>query len=60
MKLLEVTGKTYFGDIGLRNYIIGGERDYVISATPLIRASDYEGITHLSLRKFLVDGFGER
>lgn len=140
-KLLEVTGKTYFGDIGLRNYIIGGERDkdiekvienivyqhlirlgynvavgqlrageidfvctkttlgglvttekrkiyvqvsyiiandetrlrefgalqsipdsypkYVISATPLIRASDYEGITHLSLRKFLVDGFGE-
>ena len=140
-KLLEVTGKTYFGDIGLRNYIVGGERDkdvekiienivyqhlirlgyniavgqlrageidfvctrsslgfvttdkrkiyvqvsyimtndetrlrefgalqsipdsypkYVISATPLIRASDYEGITHLSLRKFLVDGFAER
>ena len=139
-KLLEVTGKTYFGDIGLRNYSVGGERDkdietvienivyqhlirlgytvavgqlrageidfvctrsslgfvttdkrkiyvqvsyiidndetrlrefvalqsipdsypkYVISATPLIRASDYEGITHLSLRKFLVDGFGE-
>ncbi len=30
---------------------------YVISATPLIRASDYDGVTHLSLRKFLVSGF---
>ena len=25
-KLLESTGKTYFGDVGLRNYIVGGER----------------------------------
>lgn len=137
-KLLETMGKTYFGDIGLRNFIIGGERDkdiekimenvvyqhllrlgynvtigqmragevdfvctrtssqiapnkqpkiyvqvtyiiaseetrerefgilhsipdsypkYVISATPLIRASNDEGITHLNIRKFLKDGF---
>lgn len=137
-KLLENTGKTYFGDVGLRNFIVGGEREkdvekvmenvvyqnlirlgytvsvgqmragevdfvctrtssksdvarpnklyvqvsyiiandetrkrefgtlhnipdsypkYVISATPLIHASDYEGITHLSLRKFLLNGF---
>ena len=131
-RLLETIGKTYFGDIGLRNFIIGGEREkdvekiienivyqhlirlgynvaigqlrageidfvctrpsqsansrnkiyvqvayiiandetrerefgalhnipdsypkYVISATPLIHASDYKGITHLSLREFL-------
>ena len=26
-KLLESSGKTYFGDVGLRNYIIGGERE---------------------------------
>ena len=25
-KLLESSGKTYFGDVGLRNYIAGGER----------------------------------
>lgn len=25
-KLLETSGKTYFGDVGLRNYIAGGER----------------------------------
>ncbi len=137
-KLLESSGKTYFGDVGLRNYIIGGEREkdiekiienivyqhllrlgytvrigqlrageidfvctrttsklkesdqrriyvqvsyiiandetrerefgalhnipdsypkYVISATPLIRSTDYEGVTHLSLRKFLATGF---
>lgn len=137
-KLLETAGKTYFGDVGLRNFIIGGEREkdiekvienvvyqhlirlgykvfvgqlrageidfvctkasskssaadqrriyvqvsyiianeetrerefgalhnipdsypkYVISATPLIRTSDYEGVTHLSLRKFLLTGF---
>ncbi len=29
---------------------------YVISATPLIHASDFEGVTHLSLRKFLSEG----
>jgi uncharacterized protein len=136
-RLLETSGKTYFGDVGLRNYIIGGEREkdiekvienvvyqhlvrlgykvavgqlrageidfvctgassksvkgnrnkvyvqvayiiasddtrerefgtllnipdsypkYVISATPLIHASDFEGVTHLSLRKFLSEG----
>ena len=135
-RLLETAGKTYFGDVGLRNYIVGGEREndvekvmenvvyqhlcrlgyevtvgqlrageidfvctrpkssasreksrvyvqvayviasddtrqrefgslqnisdsypkYVISATPLLRASDYDGITHLSLRKFLMEG----
>lgn len=137
-KLLETMGKTYFGDIGLRNFIIGGEREkdiekimenvvyqhllrlgynvtvgqmragevdfvctrtssqiapnkqpkiyvqvtyiiaseetrerefgilhsipdsypkYVISATPLIHASNDEGVTHLNIRKFLKDGF---
>lgn len=135
-KLLDTTGKTYFGDIGLRNFIIGGEREndiekvienvvyqhlirlgynvtigqlrageidfvctqttshstyhnkvyvqvsyiiandetrerefgalcnihdaypkYVISATPLIRTSDYKGIKHLGLRHFLQNGF---
>ena len=134
-KLLETAGKTYFGDVGLRNFIIGGEREkdiekvienvvyqhlirlgykvfvgqlrageidfvctkatsaseqrriyvqvayiianeetrdrefgalhsipdsypkYVISATPLIRTSDYDGVTHISLRKFLLTGF---
>lgn len=25
-KLLETSGKTYFGDVGLRNFIVGGER----------------------------------
>ena len=25
-KLLETTGKSYFGDVGLRNFIVGGER----------------------------------
>lgn len=29
---------------------------YVVSMTPLIRRSDYDGITHLSLREFLVNG----
>lgn len=137
-RLLETAGKTYFGDVGLRNYIVGGEREndvekvmenvvyqhlcrlgyevtvgqlragevdfvctrqrssasreksrvyvqvayviasddtrqrefgilqnisdsypkYVISATPLLRASDYNGVTHLSLRKFLTEGLG--
>lgn len=137
-KLLETTGKTYFGDVGLRNFIVGGEREkdiekvmenvvyqhlirlgynvtigqlrageidfvctrtssktgmanankiyvqvsyiiasdetrerefgalhnipdsypkYVISATPLLRSSDYNGVMHLSLRKFLSGGF---
>ena len=129
-KLLESMGKTYFGDVGLRNYISGGERQsdiekvmenvvyhhlihlgytvavgqlrvgeidfvctrpgqriyvqvawlidsdstfkrefgalqaindaypkYVISATPLLRSANHEGITHLHVRKFLTDGF---
>lgn len=129
-KLLESTGKTYFGDVGLRNYIAGGERQtdiekimenvvyhhlvhlgytvtvgqlrageidfvctrpnqrvyvqvawlidsdttfkrefgalqaindaypkYVISATPMLRSANHEGITHIHLRKFLSEGF---
>lgn len=32
---------------------------YVISATPLLTRRDENGIMHLSLRKFLKDGFGE-
>lgn len=128
-KLLEASGKTYFGDVGLRNFIAGGERDadiekvmenvvyqhlirlgynvavgqlragevdfvcsrtgerayvqvawvinndstrerefgalrnindsypkYVISATPLLRSADEDGIKHLHLRKFLLEG----
>ena len=30
---------------------------YVISATPLLTQRDENGITHLSLRKFLKEGF---
>lgn len=30
---------------------------YVISMTPLVTKSDYNGITHLHLRRFLEDGF---
>ena len=128
-KLLETNGKYYFGDVGLRNFIVGGERDgdvekvlenivyqhllrlgytvkvgqlrageidfvctkhrrkayvqvayiianeetrrrefgnlrlipddypkYVISATPLLRRSDSDGITHLHIREFLLEG----
>ena len=128
-KLLETTGKSYFGDVGLRNFIVGGEREndvekvlenivylhllrlgytvkvgqlrageidfvctkhrrkiyvqvaylianeetrqrefgnlrlildnypkYVISATPLLRRSDSDGITHLHIRDFLLEG----
>lgn len=128
-KLLETSGKTYFSDQGMRNYIAGGERDkdiekvmetvvyqhlvrlgymvyvgqlragevdfvcmrngekayvqvawlidseatrqrefgtlkmindsyakYVISATPLLRSADYDGIRHLHLKQFLRNG----
>lgn len=128
-KILESNGKSYFGDIGLRNYCIGGEREndiekiienivylqliydgyevkighlqageidfvctkknsrayiqvsyiianeetrrrefgqlrkiedhypkYVISVTPFVRESDDNGIRHLGLRHFLMNG----
>ena len=128
-KLLESNGKCYFGDVGLRNFIAGGERDkdiekvmenvvyqhllhlgytvkvgqlrageidfvatktgkkayiqvaylidseetrkrefgnlrlipddypkYVISASPLLKISDDEGVTHLHIRQFLKEG----
>lgn len=128
-KLLENNSKSYFGDVGLRNYCIGGEREndiekiienivylqllydgydikvgclqtgeidfvctkknnrvyiqvsyiisndetrkrefgqlekimdqypkYVISATPLVKESDYRGIKHIGLRHFLMNG----
>lgn len=128
-KILESNGKNYFGDIGLRNYCIGGEREndiekiienivylqlvydgyevkighlqageidfvctkknsrvyiqvsyiianeetrrrefgqlrkiedhypkYVISVTPFVRESDDNGIKHLGLRHFLMNG----
>lgn len=131
-KLLETAGKIYFGDIGLRNYIAGGERQsdiekvietavyhqlihlgytvtvgqlrageidfvctrpgkrvyvqvawiintqeteqrefgalqsiddnypkYVISATPMLRTASFEGITHIHLRHFLLNGFND-
>ncbi len=129
-KMLENNGKCYFGDAGLRNWIVGGDRSqdiekvlenvvylhllrlgytvhvgqlrvgeidfvctkmnqrayvqvaylvsgeetakrefgnlrliaddypkYVISATPLLKRSDVEGITHLHIREFLKNGF---
>ncbi len=129
-KLLESNEKIYFGDVGLRNLIAGGEREgdiekimenivygqllrmgynvsvgqlkagevdfvctrtnervyvqvtylvaspeteerefgslenikdnypkYVISMTPFVKRSDREGITHISLREFLKNGF---
>lgn len=31
---------------------------YVISMTPLVSRSDYNGITHLHLRRFLMQGLG--
>ena len=128
-KLLESNGKCYFGDVGLRNLIAGGEREkdigkvmenvvfmhllrlgysvkvgqlrageidfvctkpgkkcyvqvayliandetrkrefgnlrlipddypkYVISASPLLKRSDDEGVTHIHLREFLKNG----
>lgn len=128
-KLLESNGKCYFADVGLRNYIVGGERSkdmekvmenvvfhhligmgwdvkvgqlrageidfvctrpgkkayvqvayliageeterrefgslrqipddypkYVISASPLLKRSDSEGVTHIHLREFLKHG----
>lgn len=128
-KLLESNDKCYFGDVGLRNYIAGGEREkdiekvmenvvfqhllrlgytvkvgqlrageidfvctksgqkvyvqvsyliandetrqrefgnlkiipddypkYVISASPLLRRSDEDGITHIHIREFLKNG----
>lgn len=128
-KLLESNNKCYFGDVGLRNFVIGGERakdiekvlenvvflhllrlgydvkvgqlrageidfvctkpgekcyvqvaylianenthrrefgnlklipdgypKYVISASPLLKRSDEEGITHLHIREFLKNG----
>lgn len=129
-RLLESNEKVYFGDVGLRNLIAGGEREgdiekvietvvyqqllrmgykvsvgmlragevdfvctkpnervyvqvayliaspeteerefgcldnikdnypkYVISMTPMVKRSDRRGITHLSLREFLINGF---
>lgn len=128
-RLLESNDKCYFGDVGLRNFILGGERQgdiekvmenvvyqhllrlgytvkvgqlrageidfvctksnrkayvqvsyliandetrerefgnlrlipddypkYVISASPLLKSSDYEGVTHLHIREFLKNG----
>ena len=68
-KLLESNEKLYFGDVGLRNLIAGGEREgdiekimenivyqqskYVISMTPLVKRSDRKGIIHIGLREFL-------
>lgn len=128
-RLLESNDKCYFGDVGLRNFIAGGERQsdiekvmenviyqhlirlgytvkvgqlrageidfvcmksnrkayvqvsyiiandetrerefgnlrlipddypkYVISASPLLKSSDYDGVTHLHIREFLKNG----
>jgi predicted AAA+ superfamily ATPase len=128
-RILENLQKVYFGDVGLRNHIVGGERErdiekvietvvyqhlvrlgysvtvgelrvgeidfvcqksnqiryvqsaylidnedtrmrefgrlsqirnhypkYVVSLTPMVKASDYDGVTHLGLREFLIKG----
>ena len=44
-KLLETSGKIYFGDIGLRNYIVGGERQSDIEK--VIENVVYHHLIHL-------------
>ncbi len=44
--------------ISFLSFINEENAKYVISATPLLQDSDYNGVTHLSLRKFLTEGFG--
>ncbi|MGN0237090.1 MAG: ATP-binding protein [Lepagella sp.] len=50
-KLLEATGKTYFGDIGLRNYIAGGERDKDIEK--VLENVVYQHLIHLGYKVYI-------
>ena len=50
----EITRKREFGQL---EKIRDNHPKYVISATPLLIQRDENGITHLSLRKFLKEGF---
>ena len=50
----EITRKREFGQL---EKIRDNHPKYVISATPLLTQRDENGITHLSLRKFLKEGF---
>ena len=62
---MEVLTRKYYADIvSTRNREFGplekirdNHPKYVISATPLLTQRDENGITHLSLRKFLKEGF---
>lgn len=49
----ESTRKREFGPL---EQINDNHPKYVISATPLLTKRDENGITHLSLRKFLTEG----
>ncbi|MGM9817123.1 MAG: ATP-binding protein [Lepagella sp.] len=50
-KLLEATGKTYFGDVGLRNYIAGGERDKDIEK--VLENVVYQHLIHLGYKVYI-------
>jgi len=62
---MEVLTRKHYADIvSTRNREFGplekirdNHPKYVISATPLLTQRDENGITHLSLRKFLKEGF---
>ena len=49
----EETAKREFGNLRL---IADNYPKYVISATPLLKRSDVDGITHLHLREFMKNG----
>ncbi len=49
----EATRKREFGNL---QAIQDNYPKYVISLTPMLSRSDYEGITHIHLRKFLIEG----
>lgn len=51
----EETRKREFGNL---KAIKDNYPKYVISMTPLVNHADWEGITHLHLRKFLTEGLG--
>lgn len=53
----EATRKREFGNLLA---IQDNYPKYVLSLTPMVTRCDYEGITHLHLRKFLIEGFTER
>ena len=48
---------TFKREFGALQAINDAYPKYVISATPMLRSANHEGITHIHLRKFLTDGF---